>query len=110
MQLYQSSLGQLGLAYSEEAREHYENAQIESTIGIVLALGGFATCLYGAVAEPQKEKVEPSGREYKRHGLTWERKTAQSPKQTREPIYCLSCKEELSGNAAYCSKCGKKVE
>jgi len=118
MQLYQSPLGQLGLAYSEEAKEHYENAQIESTIGGVLALGGFAACLYGAVAEPKKEKVEPSGKEYERHGLTWERKTAQPPKQTeesvsqetKEPIYCLYCKEKLPSDAVYCLKCGKKAE
>jgi len=117
MQLYQSPLG-LGLVYSEEAREQYENAQIESTLGGVLALGGFVACLYGAVAEPKKEKVKPTGKEYERHGLTWERKTAQPPKQTeesvsqeaKEPIHCLYCKEKLPSHAVYCLKCGKKVE
>ncbi len=116
--VYQSSAGALALAFSEEAVEQYVNAQIESVLGGLLALGGFVASLYGAVSQVKEEKVKPRRIEYERHGLTWKRKTAQPPEQaeesvsqeTKEPLYCPYCEEKLPSHAVYCLKCGKKIE
>ena len=67
------------------------------------------------------EPVEPTPAKppilYERHGLTWERKHAETPKreepipqETKEVIQGPFCGEELPSHAIYCLKCGKKVE
>jgi len=71
-----------------------------------------------------RKKKQPSNNsskpriKYERHGLTWERKTAQTPKQveeqvpqkTKKEVYCIHCAEKLPSRAVYCRKCGKKAD
>ena len=60
LQQYNTTLGQLALMLSEEARQEYQQAQTMTTIGGILALAGLVICIYGAAAKPKNQKTKPT--------------------------------------------------
>ncbi|MHA1280767.1 MAG: zinc ribbon domain-containing protein [Candidatus Helarchaeota archaeon] len=88
VQQYSTSLAQLGLLFSAEARRSLEYAILMEYGGGFVAILGFILLIYGAVAKREGAPVTT---------------------YTQGKIFCSYCGTENSTDAVYCKNCGKRL-